>query len=269
MVGAYKMKEFIARCSQLGTLVELTKLTDKQLETLNELIVKEKEKPLTKIQENTKNELQFKHEHPELMAGAKTLLNDWYAYKLGRDRENIFIKEAQKGIIMESKGIEFLDEFLLGGVGLVKNERKESNKFIEGTCDVEHDDFTADIKLPWDSRTFYSKIVKEIDKDYIWQGKGYSILYNKPKCYLTYILLDTPVWAYLQASFKGVRLETMEFESTYGHIPDSERIFIIEIPVLESDEKQINLAVSKAREYLEIHEALVKSKLGVVNQLWT
>ena len=258
------MELYKGRCSNLGTLLQMSALTEKQLETLAELTIKEK---LTDKQKETWQDLKFKHENPTLMQGAKTLLNDWYAYNKGLDKEYSFIKETQKGIMMEDKGIEFFDDFILGGVGLIKNTERKENDFIQGTCDIQYNDFTADIKCPWDSKTFYRKVTDTIDKDYIWQGKGYSILYNKPKAYLSYILLDTPTWSCLQASFKGIRLDQIEFESTYSHIPENERIFIIEIPILESDETTIIEGVKIARDYLTEYDSLITSKLGKVNNI--
>lgn len=258
------MQEYKARCSQLGTLLQMSALTENQLATLAELTIKEK---LTEKQAETYKQLKFKHENPELLQGAKTLLNDWYAYQKGLDREFQFIKQAQKGIMMEDVGIEFFDNFILGGVGIQKNTEQKSNDFIQGTCDINYDDFTTDIKLPWDSKTFYSKVTETVDKDYIWQGRGYSILYNKPKAYLAYILVDTPTWGCLQAHSRNIKMDVIEFESSYSHIPESERIYIVEIPITEKDESEIISGVKIARDYLKEYDSFIQSKLGKVNQL--
>jgi hypothetical protein len=256
------MKElFKARCSSLGTLMQVSGLTDKQLETLSGLLLKPK---LTELQSISVREMEFKRDNPELLQGAKTMLNDWFAYSVGHDKDYPFLKEAQKGVMMEDAAIEITDNVIFGGVGLVKNKEKKENDFIQGTCDVSYEDYVIDQKAPWNSKTFFSKAMDSVENNYLWQLKGYSILFNKPRAILSYTLVNTPTWACLNASYNNRKLDDIEFESTYDDIPEAERVIAYEIPILEKDEKDIEMAVLRCRDYLAFYESLIKSRLGVV-----
>lgn len=258
------MKEFKAHCSSLGTLMEVTGLTDKQLEKVAEYSIKPK---LTDKQSAELADLIHRRDNPDLMVGAKTLLRTWYAYKKGLDKDNIFSKETQKGVVMEDTTIELLDDVIFGSQGLVKNKEFFNNDYIQGTPDVIGEDFILDAKSPWDSKTFYNKLSESVDNDYIWQIKGYCVLKNKSRGVLGYGLVNTPTYAHLMASFQGRLFDTMEFESTYEHIPEAERVIAYEIPILESDENKIEEAILRCRDYLTWYESLVKERLGTVNNL--
>jgi hypothetical protein len=258
------MKEFKAHCSSLGTLMQLTSLTDKQLEKIAEYSIKPK---LTEKQSQELKELTHRRDNPELLVGAKTMLREWYAYQIGKDKDRIFSKETQKGIVMENTTIELLDDIVFGSQGLVKNIEFSSNDFIQGTPDVIGDDFILDAKSPWDSKTFYNKLTEPVDTDYIWQIKGYCVLKNKSRGILGYGLVNTPTYAYLQASYHNRPFDEIVFESTYEHIPESERVIGYKIPILESDEKEIEVAIKRCRDYLVWYDSLVKKKLGTVNNL--
>jgi hypothetical protein len=261
------MSELKIRCSSLGKVVQLTSLTDNQLKTIAEMEAKRLEKGLTQKQSETLQDLTYRRDNPELTTGAKTFLRENYSYKKFRDKENIFIKEAQKGIMMEDVGIELIDEVLFGGVGLVKNTVSKSDEFIEGTCDIDYEDWIIDNKSPWSSKQFYQAIYDPINTDYLWQIKGYCRLYNKQSGVLAYTLVDTPSYASLQASFRGMSLDTIEWETEYDQ-PSEERVFAVNIPIEDSDDKQIETSVRLARDYVNYFDGLVKSRIGNVNTIW-
>jgi hypothetical protein len=258
------MKIFKAHCSSLGTVMQITSLTDNQLQKVAEYSIKEK---LTDKQRDELNSLIIRRDNPDLMEGGKTLLREWYAYQVGLDKGKQFLKEAQKGVVMEDTTIELLDDVIFGSQGLVKNIDFFNNDFIQGTPDVIGDDFIVDAKSPWDSKTFYNKLIETVDKDYVWQIKGYCVLKNKPKGILGYGLVNTPTYACLMASFQGKPFEQLDFESTYEHIEESQRVIAYDIPILESDEVKIEDAILRCRDYLVWYDALVKSKLGTVNNI--
>lgn len=258
------MEEFKAHCSSLGTVMQLTSLTDNQLQKIADYSIKEK---LTDKQKEDFEALKFRRDNPDLMEGAKSLLREWYAYKKGLDKGKVFIKEAQKGILMEDYTIELIDNVIFGSQGLEKNKEFTSNEFIQGTPDVAGDDFILDAKSPWDSKTFYKKITDPIDNDYVWQIKGYCILKNKPKGILGYGLVNTPIYVCLMASFQNKPFDYLEFESTYEHIEEQERVLAYSIPILEEDESKIEFSINKCRDYLDWYHSEVISKLGTVNNL--
>jgi hypothetical protein len=264
------MKQFKARCSSIGKIVNLTSLTDKQLEDVAKYSLREHIIGKGELTDNQKEELKrlkAKRDNPELMTGAKTFLRDWFAYKVGLDKGTVFSKEMQKGIIMEDSTIELIDDVIFGSQSLIKNLNKFENDFIDGTPDVIGNDFILDVKSPWDSKTFYDKIIEEVNNDYVWQLKGYCLLANKEKGVLGYGLVNTPTYACLMASFQGKRLDQLDFESTYEHISESERVLAYNIPILSTDEDKIKKAVLMCRDYLNWYEGLIKEKLGNVNNI--
>lgn len=264
------MKEFKGRCSSLGTLIQVTSLTDKQLETVAKHSLREHlsgKDGLTPTMKEELDKLRHKAQNPGLFDGAKTLLREYYAYKKGLDKGRSFVKDIEKGVLMEDFTIELVDEVIFGSQGLIKNEKHLSNDFIQGTPDVIGDDFVLDVKSPWDSKTFLNKITEKVDIDYIWQLKGYCWLANKPKAILGYGLVNTPTYAHLQASFQGKPFEQIEYECTYEHIPEVERVIAYNIPIETTDQIQIEKGIGMCRDYLTWYDGLIKSVIGNVNNI--
>jgi len=254
-------KEFKARCSSLGILTDYTTITEKQAETLAEFAKKDK---LTDKQKEEHKRLTDILENPKITTGAKTKLREWFVYKKFRDKDYNFIKEAVKGHMMEDESIYLVDRVLFGGVGLYKNAEKKEDDFIQGECDVDFEDTVIDVKSCWDSKTFYSKLEEGLTKEYIWQLKGYARLYKKSKAILAYTLVDTPTYACLQAYHRGIKMDSIEFEQDYSHIPENEKVLAYEVPLEDSDDKIIEDGVTRCREYLDSYQKSIKGKFGVL-----
>lgn len=264
------MKEFKGRCSSLGTLIQVTSLTDKQLEDIAKYEVREKLEGKAGLTDNMKAELdrlRNKLANPELIDGAKTLLREHYSYKIGLDRGRIFNESIQKGIMMEDESIELTDRVIFGEVGLVKNPEFKSNDFIEGTCDIKHEDWVLDTKTALDTKTFHEKALTKPTEKQIWQLKGYAILYKKSKAILVHTLVNTPTWACLKASHSGRSFDQIEYECTYEHIPEAERVIAYNIPIETTDEVQIEKGIGMCRDYLTWYDGLIKSMIGNVNNI--
>ena len=195
------------------------------------------------------------------------MLREYYAYKKGLDKGRTYVKDIQKGILMEGSTIELVDEVIFGSQGLAKNEEHLSNEFIQGTPDVIGDDFVLDVKSPWDSKTFYNKVTQAIENDYIWQLKGYCWLTDKPKAILAYGLVNTPTYACLMASYQGKPMEQTEYDSTYEHIPENERVLAYDIPIESVDAIRIEKGILMCRDYLTWYDGLIKSVIGNVNNI--
>ena len=262
------MKQFKGRCSSLGTLIQITSLTDTQLENIAKLEIREKLEGKAGLTEKMKRDLadlRYKKANPELIDGAKTILREHYSYKIGLDRGKIFNESIQKGIMMEDESIELTDRVIFGEVGLVKNTEFKSNKFIEGTCDIQYEEWVIDTKTALDSKTFHEKVLTPPTIKQIWQLKGYGILYNKSKALLSHTLVNTPTWSHLKASFSGKPFEQIEYECTYEHIPEIERVIGYEIPLESTDEIAIEKGITMCRDYLVWYDSLIKEKIGNVN----
>lgn len=264
------MKEFKGRCSSLGTLIQITSLTDTQLENVAKLEIREKLEGKAGLTEKMKKDLadlRYKLANPELIDGAKTLLREWYSYGIGLDKGNIFNESIMKGIMMEDTSIELVDNVIFGEVGLIKNTEFKSNDFIEGTCDIKHKDWVVDTKTALDTKTFHEKAVNPPTLKQIWQLKGYAILYNKSKAIIAHTLVNTPTWACLKASHSGRPFEQIEYDCTYEHIPENERVIAYNIPIETADQVQIEKGILMCRDYLSWYDGLIKSKLGTVNDI--
>ena len=257
-------KEFVSSCHNLGDIMGITELTDKQIEKVatDSLRRSGVGKALTDPMEKELDRLLGIRDNPEILEGGKSLLKKYYSQKKGLDKGIFFSKETQKGIMMEDAGIELIDEIVFGSQGIRKNTEQKSNKFIKGTCDLKVDNIVIDNKCPWNMETFLQKVLDTVDKKYIWQLKGYSILFNCDKALLCYTLVDTPNYAALTASFQGKSMEVIEYEATYEHVELQDRIITYEIGLKESDEKEIEAAVLRSRDFLEWYDGEVKKKLG-------
>lgn len=243
------------RCSSLGVITGDIGLTEKQEEKMKELLEKDKIKPITQNQREELNRYLFVKNNPELSTGAKTYLEEVSCYDWGKDKDYPFIKEVVKGNMMEQTSIELVDNVLYGGeVGLYKNTEKKSDDFIEGECDIDFDDTVIDVKTCLDSKTFRKKLKEGLTHDYIWQLKGYARLYNKKRALLCYTLVDTPNYAALQAYFRGHKMDTIDFDCTYAHIPEKDRVIAFEVQLEDSDNKLIEERVAMSRKYISDYE---------------
>ena len=133
-------------------------------------------------------------ENNELSESAKSYLIDLYKENTTGFRAFKGNKYTEKGNICEDESINnsgiLDDEFYLKAT-----ERKE-NKWIMGTCDIDHDKI-IDIKNSWDIGThpfFKCEATKKTkDSGYFWQMIGYMWLYHRKKAEIHYWLNPTPV----------------------------------------------------------------------------
>ena len=148
--------------------------------------------------------------------------------------------------------IEFASNVLDMGFMLKNINPPVQNSYVIGSCDVELTDAIIDTKCSWNIKTLQSNI-DGICKDYEWQGRGYLMLYNKPKFILFYGLMDTP--------------EDCNYgnEVTYSHLEDSERWIAYTINRDIELEQKIIDQVIKCRAWLEKYHAEINSKLGKIN----
>lgn len=253
------MKKFKIRCSSIGKIMgNLEPLTEKQIELMNNLNVKEKR---TEKQEETLQELKLKLNTPtDLSQTAKSYCEMWLKQQLYSRRKNIKSKYMDKGLIMEDNSIDFIADYLNLGM-LIKNEVRMSNDYMEGECDVLLPKDIFDAKNSWDCFTFplFDKEIPNID--YYWQGQGYMELYNRDSYKLIYVLSDTPAHiirreAYFYAINNGYDELSKEIHQefidnmTYPDIIDNLKIKIFPFTRNNNDIKKIKGQVIKCREYI-------------------
>ncbi len=181
-----------------------------------------------------------------LSATCITYLKEWYA----NDQEEISSKYTDKGIMCELDAIDMLARKLEYGVA-TKNTVKMHGEFIDGTCDVILPDAIADVKCPWDRKSFHDSTEK-INSDYEWQLIGYCHLYKKEKGILFYALLDTP--------------EEVNYgeEVIYSDQPEDERWYAFEVKADPEKVKLIEDKVIQCRAWLEEYDKKIKSRIGKV-----
>jgi hypothetical protein len=156
----------------------------------------------------------------ELSAGAKTYLKTLFKETYLGYEEELDGKEITKGITQEHEGIELLN--LLHSKKYMKNEQTVSNGWIKGTADIVVKNYIRDVKLSWSKKTF--PLFPEDAKNdlYEWQLRGYMLLYDKPKAYLDYCLIETdpklvPAWESYELHRVNdipvnMRVTTLQFE---------------------------------------------------------
>lgn len=126
----------------------------------------------------------------ELSVGAKT-----YVTKLAKEfvygyDERISSKYMDKGIQVEDESIDLYNAVHLSSYS--KNTERRKNEWITGEADIVADDLIIDIKSSWCITTFPVLAEQGEDKGYEWQLRAYMWLWDKPRAYIAYCLVNTP-----------------------------------------------------------------------------
>lgn len=247
------------RCSALGQVMTDGKsvITEKQLETINELFKKEK---LTEKQKETLDKLMYKRDNPELSETCKAhILERYVSIKYGRSKE-IVNKYITKGLQVEEDSLTLYA--LSVGKFIRKNEKNYSNEFITGTPDTVEP--LVDVKSSWDLWTFH-KAKQKIHEAYYWQLQGYMSLTKQFQSVLAYCLIDCPE-PLIQQEEKKLKYkmgaddndplyieacEALRRELTFKDIPMEERIYKITIDRNDADIRKIEERVKQCREYFK------------------
>lgn len=232
-------------------------LTEKQSKYLGGLLEKSTR---TEKQEETLQDLIFKRDNVELPEGAKTYCKTWMKEKLYNRKSQFTSKYTDKGMIMEDNSIDFVAEQLGYGM-LIKNEERFENDIMTGTPDVILSDHLIDVKNSWDCFTF-PLYETEVEKVYYWQAQVYMELTGKDHYKLIYTLMDTPLHliereAYFWGKNNGYEeLDEDIYNSfvdkmTYPDIEDKYKIKVFEIERNQEDIDNIDRRVQECRKYIK------------------
>jgi len=125
----------------------------------------------------------------ELSETAKSLIKDLAKESVFGVRKNITSKAMEKGTRCEQDSIDLLNLVLFEDYQ--KHVGRVENEYIKGECDILTNDCIRDVKTSWsfDTFPFFSD---DITNDYEWQMRGYMWLYDRPKAYVDFCLVDTP-----------------------------------------------------------------------------
>jgi hypothetical protein len=125
-----------------------------------------------------------------LSAGAKTYIKTLakefvYGYK-----EQITSKYMEKGTIVENESIALYNKVF--GTNYVKNTERKSNEYVTGECDICTGYSIIDIKSSWSLATFPCFAEDGQNKDYMWQGVAYMMLWDVDEFEIAYCMVNTP-----------------------------------------------------------------------------
>lgn len=180
------------RCHALGKIMTDSRdaITEKQLATIDELIVKQRTKPLTANQAEELERLIKKRDNPKLSTTCTDYLVELYLFLRYGRRKLIESKYLEKGLHVEEDSATVYS--LVKSRPFFKNsERFEDQDFI-GLPDNVEPDRVRDFKSSWDLITFTSAVVEPINALYEWQLRGYMQITGRKVADLCYVLVDTP-----------------------------------------------------------------------------
>jgi hypothetical protein len=271
------------RCSELGHICTNgrgTQITDKQKEELEDLLTRIK---LTPKQAERRDELIVKRDAPPALSqGAKSWLQQkWIEVVTGR-KKYIETKFMEKGIHMETEGLKMANRVLGWGHtdefldALEFNKTRLSNTFITGEPDI-NEMALADIKCSWNLHTFpfFQEEDKVPDDMYFWQLQGYMQLCHRDESSLVYCLVDTPEHLILdeirRREWKAGYIEMpdedqdrIRMELTFQDIPEEMRVRRWRVTIDHEAQERIRQSVQMAREYLKELTVQMGSRYNLV-----
>lgn len=176
-----------------------------------------------------------------LSVGAKTHIRSLAAQLIFGVEFEVSSKQIEKGLALEDDAIAMVGR--VRGLELAKNKERRTNGYLTGEADVFHEPTRAgrDTKVSWSVATFPIALADCEDKDYLWQMRGYMMLWDAEEWHVDYCLLDTP------EHLIGYEPQSMHFVS---HIPENLRVTTWTIRRDRSVEPLIVERVKAAREYM-------------------
>ena len=97
-------------------------------------------------------------------------------------------KQMRKGTEYEMESIALVNSVWFGS-NFVKNQLRETQEYLSGHPDIITDDSIIDIKTSWSLETFPA--LPEDADSYEWQVRGYMHLFNKPRAFVIFCMIDT------------------------------------------------------------------------------
>jgi hypothetical protein len=124
------------------------------------------------------------------------LLECWIGKKYDRHKD-VTNQYLEKGTLAEEDSIDLYS--VVKKQYFEKNKERISNDYFIGTPDlyignsIFYADVIIDLKTSWDIFTFYSVMLKGLDKRYFWQLQAYMDMTGANTSKLVYCLVNTPV----------------------------------------------------------------------------
>ena len=177
-----------------------------------------------------------------LSATAQSVIKDMVDSQLYNTRLFISNKYLSKGIECEDDSIKLFNNVFFKS--LVKNDKRLTNDYITGECDLLDNDTIIDIKTSWNLKTFAEQRRKSTC--YEWQLRGYMWLYDKDKACTAHCLVDTPK-------------DLCKYENDvheFSHIAQPDRVIIGN--VIERDQALEQLIIERYAACLEYRNELIE-----------
>jgi len=177
-----------------------------------------------------------------LSATAQRVIKDMTNSELYNTPITISGKYLDKGIQCEDDSIELFNNVFFKS--LVKNDKRLTNDYITGECDLLDGDTVIDIKTSWSLNTFAEQRHKTTS--YEWQLRGYMWLYDKDKACTAHCLVDTPK-------------DLCKYENDvheFSHIAQPDRVIIGN--VIERDQALEQLIIERYAACLEYRNELIE-----------
>lgn len=211
-----------------------------------------------------RKELEGAVDIPHLSDTCKTYLSQIYTEVTTGRKKVVKNKFIEKGLELEEDAIT--QYCIKHHIFLEKNKERKNNGFIEGEIDIKEDDLVTDTKVSWDLFSFDRTVLK-LNKMYKWQGKGYAILWDKPKAKISYNLLNTPErlilneeksliysWVGSEEEYKEACVQ-IRHNCIYDDLPPErkERSYIVALE--DGDKEKIEKRVLECRKFLNNYES--------------
>lgn len=183
MVSASAIHEIMGRAN-MGSV------TDRQAKTIADYQSREK---LTDNQSEELKRLVAKRDAPaELPEGAKAHCIAWLKSKIYDRKKSFSSVQTDKGNMVEDDAIKLIGKFIGDPFLTKEKEAYADDGFIKTRgCDCLQWDAVGDNKSSWDHDTF-PLFKKAPEKKYIYQVNGYASIFNRPKMWIAYTLMDAP-----------------------------------------------------------------------------
>lgn len=161
----------------------------------------------------------------------KYMMNEAIFRKYGIEKDSIYSKYLEKGLLMESDSLRKLSD--LDGYFYTKNTERKSNDYVSGECDTLSKHSVIDIKSSWDIFTFNKMKIDGISKLYEYQLRCYMDLYDKPEAEVVFVLND-PTESLLTDEHMRIQRNYSDIDSEFEANPEMLAAFQKDLEALDN-----------------------------------
>jgi hypothetical protein len=186
---------------------------------------------------------------------AKSLSDTAKSYIKQLAKENFYgytskveTKQMRKGTKYEMESIALVNSVWFGS-NFVKNQLRENQGYLSGHPDIITDDSIIDIKTSWSLETFPA--LPEDADSYEWQVRGYMHLFNKPRAFVIFCMIDTDDELLSDWDNRDIH--------KVSHIDPTKRITVVQY---ERDEMKEELMLSRLRDASEFYSQYMQQLIN-------